>query len=53
VLKQELGLEAELKVGPSGSFQVVFDGQVVAEKSLRGFPAESEIVAAVRARVAV
>ncbi len=37
-------------MGPTGSFQVVVDGQVVAEKSLRGFPAESEIVAAVRAR---
>ena len=38
-------------MGPSGSFQVVHEGEVVAEKSARGFPSESEIVAAVRARL--
>ena len=35
-------------MGPSGSFQVVVDGAVVAEKRMVGFPSESEIVAAVR-----
>ena len=47
-MKQELGLDSELKVGPSGSFQVVVDGTVVAEKRMIGFPSESEIVTAVR-----
>ena len=48
MLKQQLGLDSELKVGPSGSFQVLVEGQVVAEKRMTGFPSESEIVEAVR-----
>lgn len=42
-----MGIKAELKVGPSGSFTVDVDGQVVAEKRMFGFPSEEEIAAAV------
>lgn len=48
-LEKELGIKAELKVGPSGSFIVELDGKVVAEKRTLSFPTEDEIVAAVRA----
>jgi selenoprotein W-related protein len=47
-LEKKLGIKAELKVGPSGSFSVEVDGAVVAEKRLIcGFPSDDEIVAAV------
>ncbi len=41
-------MQAEIQVGPTGSFIVEVDGQPVAEKGLLGFPSEEEIVAAVR-----
>ena len=40
-------MQAELQVGPSGSFVVSVDGKVVAEKRMLGFPSEEEIVEAV------
>jgi selenoprotein W-related protein len=46
-LEQELGVAAEMKVGPTGSFFVDVDGKVVAEKRAEGFPTEDEIVSAV------
>jgi selenoprotein W-related protein len=46
-LKEELGLDAELKVGSSGVFIVEVDGKVVAKRGFLGFPSESEIVSAV------
>jgi selenoprotein W-related protein len=46
-LEKELGVTAEMKVGPSGSFFVDVDGKVVAEKRMFGFPDDEEIVAAV------
>ncbi len=47
MLEKELGVTAELKVGPSGSFFVDVDGKVVVEKRALGFPEEDEIVIAV------
>ncbi len=47
MLKDELGLDAELKVGSNGIFQVAVDDKVVAERSFFGFPSEEEIVSAV------
>ncbi len=47
MLEKELGVTAELKVGPSGSFFVDVDGKVVVEKRALGFPDEDEIVIAV------
>jgi len=52
VLRQELGLEAELEVGAPGSFIVLVDGQPVAEKKSGEFPSEDEIVSAVRQKTA-
>jgi selenoprotein W-related protein len=42
-----LGVAADMKVGPTGSFFVDVDGRVVAEKRMNGFPTEEEIVSAV------
>ncbi len=42
-------MDAVLKVGRSGQYEVQVDGKKVAEKSLiHGFPSESEVVEAVR-----
>ena len=42
-----MGVAADIKVGPTGSFFVDVDGRVVAEKRMNGFPTEEEIVSAV------
>ena len=44
-------MQASLEVGEPGSFVVLVDGEVVAQKRILGFPSEDEIVAAVRARM--
>lgn len=49
VLREALGVEAELVRGARGVFEVEVDGRVVARKTLDGFPTEGEILAAVRA----
>jgi selenoprotein W-related protein len=46
-LKQNLELDAELKVGPSGSFEIAVEGKTVLKKESMGFPTEKEVVAAV------
>jgi selenoprotein W-related protein len=46
-LKQDLELDAELKVGPSGSFEIAVDGKTVLKKESLGFPTEKEVVDAV------
>ncbi len=38
---------AELKTGPSGSYEVAVDGKVVIKKQTLAFPTEQEIVDAV------
>ncbi len=40
-------MDAELKVGSNGIFQVAIDGKVVAERGFVGFPSEQDIVDAV------
>ena len=47
MLKKELNLDAELKVGPSGSFIVEVDGTPVVKKESFAFPTEQQIVEAV------
>ena len=47
VLKKELNLDSELKVGPSGSFIVEVDGQPVVKKESLDFPTEEQILDAV------
>ncbi len=46
-MKQELGLDSELKLGPSGSFEVAVDGRTVVKKQSLAFPTEQEVVDAV------
>ncbi len=46
-MKEELGIDAELKVGESGKFEVHVDGKLVAEKRYMSFPSDDEIVDAV------
>ena len=48
-MKKDLGLEAELRVGSSGIYEVAVDGKVVVAKSLiHGFPTDQDVVAAVK-----
>jgi selenoprotein W-related protein len=47
VLREEVGVEAELIKGQGGIFEVAVDGRVVAKKTFWGFPNEAEIAAAV------
>jgi selenoprotein W-related protein len=50
-LKEQLDLDAELKVGPSGSFEVAVDGRTVVKKQSVAFPTEQEVVDAVSREV--
>jgi selenoprotein W-related protein len=47
-LREVLGVEAELLRGSGGIFEVRVDGNVVARKTLDGFPTPEQIVEAVR-----
>ncbi|MCI0573384.1 MAG: hypothetical protein L0Y66_21780 [Myxococcaceae bacterium] len=40
-------MDAELKVGSSGIFEVAVDGRVIASRGPTGFPTEQEVVDAV------
>ncbi len=42
-----LGIEAAVTQGPSGTFEVKVDDEVVAARKFWGFPTEQEIVVAV------
>lgn len=49
LIKQDSGEDVELEVGGRGEFSVWTGGRKVAEKGHGGFPAEAELLAAVRA----
>lgn len=49
LLKQELGVDTALVRGSGGIFEVSVDGNVVAKKTLDGFPSAEDVLAAVRA----
>jgi hypothetical protein len=49
LIKQQLQLDTELVEGARGEFTVWVDGRKVAEKDANGFPADTDIVNAVRA----
>lgn len=51
VLREELGIEAELVKGHGGIFTVAVDGEIVAKKTFTGFPTEDEVVHAVGERL--
>lgn len=46
-MREELEVETELIRGSGGIFEVKVDGQVVAKKTILGFPEEAEIVRSV------
>ena len=52
LIKAETGIEAELVVGGRGEFTVWVGEETVAKKDASGFPADAEIVAAVRRALA-
>ena len=49
VLKQSIGVDAQLVIGGSGEFTVWVDDQKVAEKKWGVFPAPEDVIDAVRA----
>jgi predicted Rdx family selenoprotein len=51
LLREELGIEAELVKGHGGIFTVAVDGRVVARKTWAGFPEEEEILREVQKAV--
>lgn len=52
MLRQELGIEAELVRGGGGIFKVSVDGTLVARKTLDGFPTPEACLEAVRVALA-
>jgi len=52
LIKSESGLESELIVGGRGEFTIWVDDEIVAKKDTRGFPADDDVVAAVRRALA-
>ena len=42
-----MGVDAQLKIGTPGSFEVSVNGKVVSSKGRFGFPSEGDIVKAV------
>jgi hypothetical protein len=49
LIKQNLGADADIEPGSRGELSVWVDGKKVAEKSFRGFPADAELLQAVKA----
>jgi predicted Rdx family selenoprotein len=52
LITQASGLEVDLEPGGRGEFTVWVDGVKVAERSRRGFPADSKLLDAVTASLA-
>ncbi len=48
LIKQETGIDAEVIVGGRGEFTVWVGEETVAKKDASGFPADEEVVTAVR-----
>ncbi len=48
MLKEQLGVDAELVVGEAGVFEVSVDGKIVANRTRLGFPSEQDILGGVR-----
>jgi len=48
LIKQDTGIDAALIVGDRGEFTIWVDEETVAKKDASGFPADEEILAAVR-----
>ncbi len=51
IIKDELGVDAELSEGGRGEFTVWVGDEVVAKKDTEGFPSDEDALAAVRRAV--
>ena len=47
LIKQDSGAEADLEPGGRGELSVWVDGKKVADKSMRGFPADADLLRSV------
>ena len=48
LIKQDSGLDADLEPGGRGELSVWVDGRKIAEKTIRGFPADADVVTSVK-----
>ena len=48
LIKKETGLDSTLEVGGRGELSVWVGGTKVAERSMRGFPADAALITAVK-----
>jgi hypothetical protein len=49
LIKQASGADADLEAGSRGELSVWVDGKKVAEKTMRGFPGDADVLKAVKA----
>lgn len=52
IIKQEIGVDPELVEGNRGEFTVWVENELVAQKGSHGFPADNEVLTAVRQAMA-
>ena len=52
LIKQDAGVESDLEVGGRGELSVWVDGRKVAEKTSRGFPADTDVLHSVNTALA-
>jgi hypothetical protein len=52
LIKQNAGVESDLEVGGRGELSVWVDGRKVAEKTSRGFPADTDVLQSVNTALA-
>lgn len=52
LIKQEAGADTDLEPGNRGEFSVWVDGKKVAQKDQGGFPADAQLLQAVRSALA-
>ncbi len=48
LIKQDSGADADLEPGGRGELSVWVDGRKIAEKTMRGFPADADVLKSVR-----
>ena len=53
LIKQDSGADADLEPGGRGELSVWVDGTRVADKTMRGFPADADLLKAVNAALSV
>jgi hypothetical protein len=48
LIKQDSGIDADLEPGGRGELSVWVDGKKVADKTMRGFPADADLLLSVK-----